>query len=174
MISQIIPGDITLRANESDIIIGMNTELGEVTGIGLNFTWRINNKTPFALGTVLSFKLDHLRNLHMIICHELGEGGWDKADRYVRFGLDYLWSKQENNRYYSIVDIGTGRVGQRDGADTAAIRSAIANSWLLVDLFVFDSFRPVAIETIAPKVLQAYRCWDYQNGEIAVANSARH
>jgi hypothetical protein len=165
MITEIVFGDITLGTNECDIIIGMNTTLQEVTGIGLNFSWRVDHKKPFALGTVLSFKLDRMRNLHMIICHKLGDDGWCDADKYIRFGLDYLWSKNENNRYYSIVEIGTGRVGQRDGADAAAIRSAIANSWLRAELFVFDSLKPVAIEQISPKVLRAYRCWDYQDGE---------
>lgn len=169
MIKSIVPGDITARTNVSDIIIGMNTNLDEVTGIGLPFTWRIKEKTPFALGTVISFELDMRRHLHMIICHQIGDHGWRDAEKYVRLGLDYLWQKEGDARYFSIVEIGTGRIGKRDGADATAIRSAIANAWLPVELFVFDSPTPVALEAVAPKELRAYRCWDQFAGERKIA-----
>ena len=104
-----------------------------------------------------------------MLFRSLGDYGWDNADKYVRFGLDYLWNKEGNSRYFSIVEIGTGRLGKRDGADAGAIRTAIATSWLHVDLFVFDSPTPVAIQSIAPKQLQAYRYWNHVSGEEQIA-----
>jgi hypothetical protein len=135
MILETIIGDITDAGNHRDIIIGMNTELGELSALGRRF---IDDGIPGvcqALGSILTFEFDNDRLLHMIICHNLNENGWRCADMYVRFALDWLWANNRE-REYSIVEIGKGEVGQKYGADHAAIHTAIATSYLPVTLFV--------------------------------------
>jgi hypothetical protein len=138
MIRDILIGDITSPNNTRDIIIGMNTDLQDVTGIGLRFVRNLIPAAALELGSVISFDFDPARKLHMIICHKLGHGGWKDADKYVRFGMDYLDHLNDDRRTHSIVQIGTGRVGVRDDADAGAIRTAMADSFLCVDLFVYD------------------------------------
>ena len=170
MIRDFITGDITARSNKSDIIIGMNTALDDVTGIGFPF---VKNSVPtrmLQLGSVISYDFDGTRKLHMIICHHLGEGGWEYADRYVRFGLDYLdhldrdTQAGDGGRSYSIVRIGTGRIGTRDGADFQAIHRAMADSFLTVDLYLFKREQQSAdVRAIRP--LQPFRAWNSALGE---------
>jgi hypothetical protein len=139
MISDIVRGDIT--NGRHDIIIGMNSTLADVKGIGLPFIKKIAVAHPIQLGSVLSFDYRNGRRIHMIICHHIGRGGWKGANTYVRFGMDFLWhtDRSENKkRPYGIVRIGRGRVGCRDGADHVAIHTAMADSFLPVILFHFD------------------------------------
>jgi len=166
MINDIKVGDITSPENRADIIIGMNTKLQDVTGIGLPFVKKINALHPIDLGSVLSFKFDDDRNVHMIICHRLGDnGGWKDADMHVRFGMDYLWHTERNGRKFSTVQIGTGRVGVRDGADPVCIRTAMATSHLPVTLFVFNPRETVAAVIELERPMTAYRAWHPVHGE---------
>ncbi len=164
MIVEIIAGDITSLNNRADIIIGMNARLTDVTGIGGPFVNKISTLHPIDLGSVLSFKFDSDRNLHMLICHKIGKDGWKYADKHVRYGLDYLWHT-ERKREFSIVQIGTGRVGVRDSADSAAIHTAIATSFLPVKLFIYDPKETVAVVSVREKPMQAYRAWHPVMGE---------
>ena len=130
-----------------------------------------------------SFEFTPERNVHMIICHAIGEGGWVHADRYVRYGLDYLWQTEAaqharggldylmvgTQRRYSIVQIGTGRVGKRDGADHALIRSAIADSYLPVDLYVYDPALRQLVEQAQQPPIRAFRAWHPVHGEERIA-----
>lgn len=167
MLNNIVHGDITDPRNRADIIIGMNTALTDVRGIGLPF---VKDAFPTRLiqkGSVLTFQYDEHRRLHMLVCHDLGEGGWVNAERHVRFGLDYLNHLQEEEseeeRIYSIVHIGTGRVGQRDGADPAAIKRAIADSHLMVDLFIYNPPQKAQVDVVVP--LRPLRVWSPNFGE---------
>ena len=169
MIKDIVVGDITAPGNHAHIIIGMNTTLEDVTGIGLPFVRDIKTKNPIALGSVLSFHFSPERSVHMLICHDIGYGGWANADKHIRFGMDYLWKTSNESELppqeFSIVQIGTGKIGLRDGADASAIRTAIANSHLPVTLYVFDQgvgTRELRSEIAA---LRAYRAWDPIHGE---------
>ena len=169
MIKNIVVGDITSPANPYDIIIGMNSTLSDVTGIGLPFVQKIAAIHPIVPGSVLSFEFTPERHVHMVICHDIGETGWIYADRYVRFGMDYLWHT-ERGRCYSIVQIGTGRVGKRDGADPAAIRSAMAASYLPVDLDGYDpGARQVVDAAVVHPPLRAFRAWHPTYGEERIA-----
>ncbi len=169
MIRDIKVGDITSPSNPADVIIGMNSTLSDVTGIGLPFVKQIAAIHPIVRGSVLSFRFTPERNLHMIVCHAIDDGGWVNADMHVRFGMDYLWHT-EAMRQYSIVQIGTGRVGRRDGADDIAIRSAMANSFLPVDLYVYDpAVHQVIANAMAQQPLRAYRAWHPIHGEERIA-----
>lgn len=168
MIKNIVVGDITRPTNSADIIIGMNSTLSDVLGIGRRFVDKIAAIHPIVRGSVLSFEFTPERHLHMIICHDIGEAGWIDADREVRFGMDYLWHT-ERARRYSIVQIGTGRVGRRDGADPAAIRSAMAASFLPVDLYVYDPGVHEAVATAHQAPLRAFRAWHPVLGEERIA-----
>lgn len=167
MIRHIINADITSPENPCDIIIGMNTALDDVTGIGRRF---VRDRIPAAaldLGSVITFQFDKKRRLHMLICHELGTGGWRGAPQYVRFGMDYL-DHLDDGRDYSIVQIGTGRIGRRDGADASAIHQAMATSYLLADLYVYDAARQIAMAEVIdlPRPLRA---WSVAEGELQLA-----
>ncbi len=170
MIRHIVPGDITDPRNKADIIIGMNSALNDVTGIGLPFVKQSIPTRAIQLGSVISFNFDTNRKLHMLICHHLGEGGWAGADRHVRFGLDYLEhlahmdEEPPVERDYSIVHIGTGRVGIRDGADKVAIHRAIADSHLTVDLFVYKKPEEAAVVSMRTPLVP-FRAWSPNFGE---------
>ena len=155
MIREIVVGDITAAVNRCDIIIGMNTELGEVSTLGRRVLANTLPPPQFIdLGTVLTFKFDQNRFIHMLICHNLCSGGWERADQFVRVGLDHLWVTRAN-RNYGIVQIGRGLVGRRDGAEPEAILTAIASSYLPVDLYVHgDETAIVALEASSDNVLE--------------------
>ena len=172
MLREFINGDITASTNRSDIIIGMNDELADVTGIGLKFVRDSIPTRAIQLGSVISFDFDETRKLHMIICHRLGPNGWGGADRHVRFGLDYLDhldrmdSPTGSGRNYSIVRIGTGRVGNRDGADHIAINSAMAASHLDMDMFIFYPPPRVSADVLAFRPpLTPFRAWSPTYGD---------
>jgi|GEM_PF-5915513 len=168
MIRDIIVGNITRPTNSADIIIGMNSTLSEVLGIGRPFVDKIAAIHPIVRGSVLSFEFTPEQHLHMIVCHDIGRGGWVDAEQQVRFGMDYLWHT-EGTRHYSIVQIGTGRVGTRDGADPATIRSAMAASFLPVDLYVYDPGAHETVEAASVAPLRAFRAWHPVLGEERIA-----
>ena len=172
MIKDIKVGNILDCSNRSNIIIGMNTEFSDVRGIGKPFVERISKTRTIRLGTVVTFNYDNDRELHMIVCHTLGRGLWSNAEQYVRYGMDYLWNcDRESN--YSIVNIGTGRVGMRDGADHASIRGAIASSYLPVDLFILNEPERIAAEATARIIpLAPLRMWDMQEGQVPIRAAA--
>jgi len=164
MIRNIVYGDITDRnTNTGDIIIGMNTKLSEPSAIGRPFTRSISVINQIDRGSVLTFDFDNGRLLHMLICHKIGRGGWAQADRYVRYCLDYLWQRH-GGRLYSIVQIGKGPVGQRDGADVPAIRTAMANSFLDMDLVILPD-TVEAHDAVEGPPLTPFRVWDMERGE---------
>lgn len=172
MILSIVPGDVLAKTNSDDVIIGMNSKLGEVAGIGLRFTWQIQHNKPLPPGTVYSFELDASRKLHMIICHHLGEGGWEDSEKYIRFGMDYLWHSEPKDRKFSMVQVGTGHIGKRDGAPVAAIIDAISTSHLPVTLYVYQPPERVAVEArqfVTRPPLVAYRSWSRESGELKMA-----
>lgn len=165
MILDIIAGDITHPDNRDDIIIGMNVKLSEVTSIGLPFVNQIDLKHALVPGSVLSFPFRDGRFLHMLICHELGVGGWEGAAEHVRYGLDYL-RHTEPLRSYSIVKIGSGKIGKRDGANVSEMIGAIANSNLPVVLYVYDAAAEATLQrVIEMPPLRASRAWHPVYGE---------
>ncbi len=105
----------------------------------------------------------------MLICHHLGKDGWVGADMHVRYGMDYLWQTEKHTELFSIVAIGTGRIGTRDGADTPAIRSAMANSYLPADLFIYQKPEKVAAHDAVLLPLKAYRHFHPTYGEERLA-----
>lgn len=148
----------------------MNTTLEDVTGIGVPFVKKINPTHPIQLGSVLNFQFDRDRMLHMLICHNIGYGGWADADKWVRLGLDHLWqaSVTENHMLcdasFSIVQIGTGQIGRRDGARPEEIMTAMATSYLDLTLFVLDKESPIPVKKEqAP--LYAMSTWHPMYGE---------
>lgn len=178
MILNILKGDITAPGNKSDIVIGMNSLLQDVTGIGLPFVKDRIPPSALQLGSVLTYDFDGDRRLHMIICHNLGVGGWADADKHVRFGLDYLEYVDRTDPYgegrhsYSIVQIGKGRVGIRDGADHAAINRAMADSFLPLDLYVYDQDRATVEAGQNWKPLRPLRTWNQVTGERPILQAA--
>lgn len=167
MIVDIVEGDITSPDNPCDIIIGMNSQLEDVTGIGLPFVRNVKALHPIQLGSVLTYEFDGNRLVHMLICHHLGKDGWVGADMHVRFGMDYLWQQPDSfSRRFSIVQIGTGRVGKRDGANRTSIIQAMANSFLPAELYIYtppDVVHDVVgmpRQTLTPK-----RAWHPRYGE---------
>ena len=164
MIREIIFGDITDPAlHQGDIIIGMNTTLGEASVIGRPFAKDIGVLNQIDRGSVLTFEFDAERKLHMLVCHRLGRGGWADAEKYVRYSLDYLWQKY-GERQFGIVQIGHGPVGQRDGAIVPDIRTAMANSFLEMDLFILPEEQEARV-AVAQRPLKPLFVWDMGRGE---------
>lgn len=164
MIEEIVHGNITNKEVASgDIIIAMNTKLSEASAIGRPFVRNRNILREIKLGSVLTFNFDDERLLHMLICHRIGRGGWANAEKYVRFCLDYLW-QQHNDKKYSIVQIGKGHIGRRDGANVPAIRTAMADSFLRMDLVILpemlEAQAAVGVTSMVP-----FRVWDMERGE---------
>jgi hypothetical protein len=156
-------GDITDPANQSDIIIGMNPKLSEASAIGRPFVKNTSVISQMKLGSVLTFRFDKKRLLHMLICHHIGRGGWKDADKYVRYSLDYLW-QQHGGRSYSIVQIGKGPIGQRDGADISAIRTAMTTSFLEMDLYILPDYLEKRVGVSEIPIIP-FRVWDMKKGE---------
>jgi hypothetical protein len=169
MIKDIKVGDITSPNNPAHIIIGMNSHLNDVTGIGRPFVNKITTAHPVKLGSVLSFRFDATRNLHMLVCHHLGKGGWANSDMHVRYGMDYLWQTEKPTEDFSIVSIGTGRIGIRDGADAVAIRTAMANSYLPADLYIHFEPEKFTVDNANQMILKAYRHFHPIYGEELIA-----
>ena len=167
MIKAIEVGDITSPCNKKHIILGMNNTLEDlVNRIGRPYVekLRANLTHPLDLGSVLSFRFDQKRDLYMLVCHQIGIGGWSNASKYVRFGMDYIdHTDNKGDHEFSIVQIGTGPIGRRDGADYPSIHTAIADSHLPVTLFIRDTVdTPVTIQL--PKKLVAYGIWHPEYG----------
>ncbi len=155
-------GDITSPQYNRDIIIAMNSTLDDVRGIGKPFVdGKFLQDGSVELGSVLTYDYAPERRLHMIICHKLGVGGWIDAAEYVRFGMDHLWF-HERGRRYSIVNIGEGRVGKRDGADVPSINAAIATSHLKVVQFSLGGEKNV-VELALQKVVPLF-VWQPSSG----------
>jgi hypothetical protein len=155
----------TLNQDEpADIIIGMNTTLEQLDSLRLPKQWQTDLKAPIALGSVLSFQLDRMRQLHMLICHHLGKDGWKDADKYVRIGMDHLWTRHKEQRDFSIVKIGAGRVGTAGGADVNKIRAAMAASFLSVTLVMHEANKPVDISSIKSTQLSKPKVWSPLTG----------
>jgi hypothetical protein len=160
MIQDVIPGDITNWChNKRDIIIGMNDSFIDVYGIGKPFVANLRDDLELPLGSVLNFNFGTRgQKLHMILCHKLGQSGWKNAEQHVRFALDFLHHHNDTDRKYSIVQIGKGRIGKRDGADYPAIHRSIADSYLPLNLFVFDAV-PIHEVVSAAIPLRALSAW---------------
>lgn len=156
MILQEKHGDITYLVDNpyGDIIIAMNTELKELTRLGRRFVGG-SISGPVEKGSVLTFKYDELRRIHMIVIHDLEPNGWDGAEEYLRYGLDDLWKEaqeEDRDREFSIVQIGKGPVGRKYGADPIALRKAMEDSHLNMTLFIQDEKAPVAA-AVRPKLI---------------------
>ncbi|MEI8337676.1 MAG: hypothetical protein WCF92_00840 [bacterium] len=172
MIKNILCGDVTALTNPpKDIIIGMNSELGDLSALGCQiFRDQLPRSELIDLGTVLSFRYDKERMVHAIICHHLGNGGWRNANNYVRVALDHLWLTC-GYRQFGIVQIGKGRVGIRDGANSIQITEAIASSYLHVDLYIHDDQVAVEEQEASGRVLHFLEGWNQTKGNL-VATAA--
>ena len=172
MIHGITVGNIRHPNNKSDIVIGMNTTFADVKGIGAPYIKDIIRTRAITLGTVITFDFDGTRQLHMLICHKIGRAGWVNADQHVRYGMDHLWQR-DNSRQYSIVQIGTGRVGKRDGADVPKIIRAIADSHLPVTMFVLNEGETIPVEATAQvSPFKPMRMWSKVGGEVPIRVAA--
>lgn len=171
MIVDTVQDDITSTAHQCDIIIGMNTDLKDVRGIGRRVLQAYEPLRKLSLGSVITFPWDDSgRELHLLICHRLGEGGWEGAERHVRYGLDYLaYREAKSERGHGVVEIGKGRVGKRDGADPTAIHTAMANSFLPLTVFQFTP--PPEPEPVMGQVIyiRPSSTWSMETGERQIA-----
>ncbi len=147
-------GDITsqLANPDADIIIAMNPEFKELTKLAKQFVGKPYDEYT-KMGSVLTFKFDDKRRLHMVICHELRKNGWKNAYKFLRIGLDRLWLKTQTDwteRKFAIVQIGDGVVGRKYGANVPALEKAIAESFLPVTLFKLGDTAKAAVTTPFP------------------------
>ena len=80
---------------------------------------------PKKLGEVLSHTVDG-KTFHAIVCHSLRGYGWQDTPRVLEECLNSL--DIPNDETIAIVAIGSGKSGQKHGADTFAIFGAMARS----------------------------------------------
>lgn len=121
----------------------MNTTLEDLTLLGSEYAGSLSKKLthPIELGSVLSFDMNGGgRMLHMLICHHIGYQGWREAPRFIKFCLNKI--EQDKRLYgttgkmgFSIVHIGNGPIGTRDGSDPEENLRAIKESRLPVTLY---------------------------------------
>lgn len=165
-IKNIIPADVTGKTNKLDIVIGMNPHLAEASLLSRWVLAKMTLTRPLDLGDVITCDFDGKRRLHLIICHHLGRGGWMNAEKYVRWGFDYLWQRSAlSGQEFAAVQIGTGAVGRRDGADTGLIRTAMADSFAPIHLYVWDDTEAVAAANVVAIPLRPIRMWNMHHGE---------
>ena len=162
-------GDITSFTNKSHIVFAMNDTLEEATPLIAPYVEKLafGPENPLTLGSVLSFPFTNGRKLFLVICHKIGFGGWEGADQYLRFGLDWINHYKQKGDTFSIVEVGTGPSGMRDGADAASLKTAIATSYLPVYLFVREEVKVMAAAAAANKAplnLAAFAYFSPQNG----------
>ena len=152
-ITDIVSGDIfDKKYKNNDIIIGMNPEFKNLSDLAiqaLNITEgnkiNANDCDLDFLGTVVTFESeDTKRRVHMILCHTPED--WNDADKYIKQGMNSIFYTQDEmgnlsggnhaKRSYSIVKIGTGPEGIKNGADFSKIVEGMASSDLPVTMFV--------------------------------------
>ena len=161
-IRSVVVGDVT--SSSLNIIIGMNTRLGEASALGRQVLSDKSLTRELDLGEVITFDFGLNRRLHMVVCHYLGQGGWMNAEKYLRFGLDYLWQTTKPAQEFAIVQIGMGVVGRRDGADDEALRTAMATSHLPLHLYIRGEAKQAeAHASVVP--LRPLRTWSPIRGE---------
>lgn len=80
---------------------------------------------PHKMGTVLSHVVGP-RAYHAMVCHSLGEGGWEITPDAVGTCLDH--GIHANGAEIAVTLVGGGPVGAMGGADTFAILGGIARS----------------------------------------------
>lgn len=159
MIFKKVNGDILSTTDNpfGDIIIGMNTELRELSELARNFVGG-SITGPVEKGSVLTFKYDGLRRIHMIIIHDLNPKGWEDGPKYLRLGLDLLWMQSQkerggefmDGREFSIVQIGNGKVGKKYNANVFELEKAMHNSFLPLTLYTDKSTAAAAAAAVAP------------------------
>ena len=136
-----------------------------VSEIGFRYAEKLRQELihPLALGSVLKFDFGRgsEQKLYMVVCHKIGMGGWKKADMFLRYGLDSIYMNTVGK--YAIVDVGTGLVGVQDGADTALLRKAMADTFLPLDLYVRAN-ELQSLTNTAPLELVARAAWHPHGG----------
>ncbi len=164
MIFEKINGDILSTTDNpfGYIIIGMNTDLRELTPLARNFVGG-SITGPVEKGSVMTFKYDGLRRIHMIIIHDLNPKGWEEAPKYLRLGLDILWMQSQkerggefmDGRGFNIVQIGNGKIGKKYNANVYELERAMQESFLPLTLFKNNTTADaVAVTPINPELLE--------------------
>lgn len=133
MIHDLIRGDV-FAADERLIVFAINTEGHNDAGFaGLVSTryWpRLANTGPQELGSVLTQHLVMASgaplNLAAIVCHSLGDAGWATAPEHIEAGLNQLEIAPDMTA--AVVLMGSGMIGQMQGADVFANLGAIARA----------------------------------------------
>ena len=136
MIIDIVEGDI-MAQHDKHIIFGINQELEEPNQSIKRYIDDIRKKfgKRLALGSYIEFRLNRIyeQKLYLVVCHNIGTGGWLNADKHVRFAFDSIYYNTVGE--YATVRIGNGFVGKRDGADDSSILTSIQTSFLPVRLY---------------------------------------
>lgn len=118
-------GDI-LASGEPHIAFAVNKEGINGNGFaGMVAFWfwpELANTGPLELGTVLTKTVDGV-HFYALCCHSLDDGWPDQRDT-IKKCFDAI----ETNEPIASVAIGTGRVGQKQGADFEQIKAGMQDS----------------------------------------------
>lgn len=127
MIISTVKGNV-MEAKEKHVCFAVNTEGANDAGLAGAVTrqWpelRYVGASP--MGHVYSKKIGE-RVFHAIVCHSLGEDGWDGSPGVIRKRLDEVGF--EAGEPVACVRFGAGPVGRLQGADADANLKAIDES----------------------------------------------
>lgn len=128
MIAKRVRGDI-LETPLRHIAFATNTEGfndGGFAGVVSSKYWPDLVITgPKNLGEVLSYECED-KTFHALVCHSLKLRGWEKTPEAVAKCLDSLPVSDDES--VAVVLMGSGEIGQMQGADVPAILDALARS----------------------------------------------
>lgn len=126
MIVKKVKGDI-FNTDLKNIAFAVNTDGHNDSGFAGQVSSRhwpeLENTGGNSLGEVLHHKSGG-KTFHALVCHELGGTGWTQTPQLVEQCLNLI----EGNEEIAVVLMGSGDIGQQDGADVEAILGAIERS----------------------------------------------
>ena len=135
MIIDVVEGDVLADADAKVVVFAVNVEGANDAGFAgqvARAAWpELAHRGPTTPG-VLSHEHDG-RRFYAIVCHSLGEEGWEQAPLWIERGLNEV-NRRERRRGGSspevadVVLMGAGAGGQARGADVLANLGAIARS----------------------------------------------
>ena len=127
-------GDVFKTSNKH-IAFAVNTEGFNAAGFAGSVSryWpKLANTGPKKLGDVIS-KNGTNKIFHALVCHSLGNDGWEKTAETVTKCLDSL--DVPNDETIAIVLMGAGMIGQLGGANVFSILGGMARSKKRVDVY---------------------------------------
>ena len=128
MVVKQVRGDI-FSSPHPHIVFAVNTEgyndAGFAGAVSGRYWSELANTGKKKLGDVLHKTVGD-KTFHAVVCHSLDRGGWDNTPQIVEKALNELDIPKDET--VGVVLMGSGMIGQMQGADVRAILSAMERS----------------------------------------------